>query len=104
MKPAKKQVNRFFIRLVLFESKGIILPGALTDLFLRGLYRLNNPVIAGTSAEVAFHFLSNYLLRCVRECVEACLCGHQHAGRAESALHGAGFNESLLQRVQPSFA
>src|SRR5882672_920515 len=54
---------------------------------LRALrYRLDDVLISGAAAEVAFQALADFLFRAVRMVRDEVDCAHHHAGRAEAAL------------------
>src|SRR6266567_1947821 len=75
--------------------------GSRAGHLLRGvLNRLDDVLIAGAAAEVAFDAPTNLLLTGRRVVLEEVDARHDHAGRAEAALKAVLLPESALDRVK----
>src|SRR5262245_35315020 len=67
----------------------------------REAYRLQDLLVTGAPAEVPGQGLPNLRVRGIRTAGDQVVRLDQQARRAEPALHGAGLDERLLDRVQP---
>ena len=73
---------------------------ALPGLFTHAHHRLNDLLVTGASAEIPGHLLLYDLLCGMFLFVQYGLGGHNHPGRAESALESAFFHKSRLNGME----
>src|SRR5690349_16904326 len=66
----------------------------------RGFDRVDDVLVAGATAEIAFEAVPDFLFSRVRIPFEQLSRGHDHAGRAEAALQAVLIPERLLDRMQ----
>src|SRR5262245_8906573 len=67
----------------------------------RGVFHgVNDVLIAGAAAEIAFQSMTDLLFSRGRILPEQPACGHDHSGRAITTLEAMAFPEAFLQRVQ----
>src|SRR5689334_464515 len=66
----------------------------------RGLHGVDDVLIPGASAEIAFEAVANFFISGIRIIREKLFAHHDHAGRAETALQAVLVPEGLLQGVE----
>src|SRR5262245_18630973 len=69
-------------------------------LFGGALHRLDNVLVAGASAQIAFQAVTDLVRAGVRIALQDLSRGHDHSGRAIAALQAMVLPEALLNRVQ----
>src|SRR5207249_8288747 len=85
---------------ILASVLGSLMMSPLAHLLGRVLHGLHDIDVAGAAAEIPRNGLADLLLARVLVALEERAGGHQHAGRAETALQAVLLGETLLDGMQ----
>src|SRR5689334_14079560 len=78
----------------------VVAPMSVASLGCGGAHGLHDVLVAGATAEVSFEAVADLVVSRVRIALEQLLRGHDHAGRAVSALEAVLIPEGFLDGMQ----